>query len=409
MAVADSVEDRHRRFFAMASAYPGQDGYQAPPATGEFGLVEREMTSVLRGFGDFAVYSRQRIGRRRPAADMEPATKVTDDESERGKGTTDRRAEIAGRVIALLNRTVAWTNARPARRVIIYGTGSVAAAALILGLRFGPDLPALVDNLGNAIAALRAPAIEPATPTDTAAAPTRPKLPHDPLAVLPQQVVADLTRPVPETQAQMGRVFSAPPQQVCDDLGQLGLTGAKLTSNELAPAEWNCDTDVVAVAPASKPDVEPSSLYVSVRGDRPGRISILRLKLNLTDPASAAEARRRFAELIAALHSRFFWDLPDGVLKAIDQLKSAHVEHYGLSYDIHREWGDVPRLNVVITATNDTGILSTGAFQGSISLIKPERHAPPSPGPARLPEPSLVDPGIGETPAASGPIESITR
>jgi hypothetical protein len=331
-------------------------------------------------------------------ADRKKSLANLTDNSEQVPSVPTPRAAIAVRTIAALNRFVAWVNRKRTRRFVVYSIGSILTVTLIVGLRFGRDLPAARDDLLELISDLFSSTAAPETPPP---APVRPPAaPADPLANIPKDLITRLTQPSPETLVNFGRRFPLPPAKLCETFAAMGFSGAHLVENPLTPTEWTCDSDLVEVAPASGDGQQPSTVFLSMRGDRQDRISRIRLKLNLTDVASAETGKRRFVDFVKALHARFHWNLPADVEASIIDMRSASYQRFGLVYDIRREGSEPPRLNVVITPDDDTGIMGAKTFEGSIAIAKPQYQPSARFGPAKLPvQTSGSDPASGESAA----------
>ncbi|WP_237151893.1 DUF6030 family protein [Oryzibacter oryziterrae] len=302
-----------------------------------------------------------------------------------------------------------WVHATPLRRNSVYGLVGTTLAVGALYLRFGSEIPAAMAELSavvNRPAMVTTEIVAPQPPpTKSTSVPAR-----DPLRNLPHDTLADLVSPEPVSPVPFTRVIRPQPQALCTALADMGVTGAKWRDNPVTPGEWTCDSELVNFGPEATGEGQPkpSSIFVSLRGAAPDRVDVIRLKLNLPDPKSAPQARQAFDRVLEAIHARFHWDVPPAILDAVDRVRTTEVENHGVVYDARRSWGDVPRLDLVITLKDEAGILPTEGFTGTLNILKPEDQPKPKPGPAKLPTPSVADlPAAGAS--SSAPIEDVTR
>lgn len=344
-----------------------------------------------------AICSRRRqSGRSRHRIASWVSSIVTDgqDESaktEPGPGGRQGALPLADRIIAGLNRLVGWIHLSRRRQLAVYAIGGFAAAALVVGLRFGSDLRALPASLAAFLARAQQGAPSPhEAPPPLPAAPV-----EDALAKFPREMVAELTRPLDEADVAFGRRFAIEPERLCASLAAMGLAGARMKANPLAPSEWACDSDIVPFGSAAA-TVVPSSIFASLRGTRSGQVDVLRLKLNLTDPKTADAAKSAMIRVLQAIHAELAWDLPPAVADAVRRVRDVHLARFGVTYDVRREWSDPPRLNIIITVDGEIGIMPTAAFAGTLSILRPEPPAPRKPGPARLPDIGAIEAGLGQ-------------
>lgn len=321
---------------------------------------------------------------------------------------------IAERVLGLLNRLAVWIGANRRRQTAATVVGCLLVATLVFGLRFGRDVPTFVRDVGALARDIGSAAREGLARPEPAPPPSpAPPPPADPLRSLPRDLVAEIVRPDIAAPIPFGRSFRVAPNELCRKFAELGFSGARIIGNPVAPAEWACDSDLVPLVPPSGDGSQPATVFFSMRGDRPDRITRVRLKLNLTDELTAAVARQRFLDLLHAIHAEFHWDVPPEVETAVTNLSTAYVDRFGLVYDIRREFSELPRLNVVISFSTDAGILGTDRFEGPLNPRDRQLMVPPRPGPAKLPVRSEPAIGIDGLPvdggAPGGAIEDITR
>lgn len=331
------------------------------------------------------------VSRRQSAGDAERIGFM-----ENGSTTRSRETGPTDRIISLLNRAAGWANASRGRRVAIRVGLAVVAGAAVIALRFGPDVVALsawlADGWRNGFGS--PPAQEE---TQTAEIPVHHR---DDLAGLPSELIAELTDPETHATVDFARTFRIGGKSLCALLPKAGLTGAHMMANPFDSGSWTCDSDVVAFGKAAD-DGEASSLFASLRGVTGDKIDFIRLKLNLVDPATAVAARQGFVKALATIGDRLGWPTPPPVLDAIDAMANLRLQSFGTDYEVHREWGDPPRINVVIRlARANDGILPADAF------ARPRRSSSTNARSGALPDASQPGP-LDTTDEATEPAETI--
>ncbi|MFD1704757.1 DUF6030 family protein [Methylopila henanensis] len=222
-------------------------------------------------------------------------------------------------------------------------------------------------------------------PAPIAAPAPRVQDPRDLLKDLPRDVSLYLTAPASDRPARFVLLPWIVPRAFCDGLQRAGLTGATLHEDEPPARGWTCVTDLVK--PAAGPDEETSSLFVSARGLEPGRLDVIRLKLNLLDARTAPAVRRAAREALRAIFAQFRWRPSEAALAAIDQLREQRFLERGAQFEFLREFGDAPRFNLIVT------------FPRTLPPGPADRYAPVR-RPLQTPPPAPVDTAPDEADAA---------
>lgn len=218
------------------------------------------------------------------------------------------------------------------RLTLIAVGGAVAAFALAVAVALGSRTYAPAPDETTA-AAPSAPAASPPAP--------------DPLADLLPEMVDVLTSAYEDAPARFILTPWITPRLFCDSLNRMGLTGAMLHQDIEPGRGWTCVTDLVKPVPG--PDETASSLFVSARGLEPGRLDVLRLKLNLLDPRGERRVRRVALDVARALFAQFRWRQSEAALRALHELRDVRFRERGVTFELKREFGDAPRYNMIVT------------------------------------------------------------
>lgn len=288
------------------------------------------------------------------------------------------------------------------QRVLI----SVVAAVGFVGLA-AVYLASIGPNLGELISSLwvdRGHQDEVPPPV-----PVVDPLPPDALADIPlgfrKELLASSTLPP----ADFSRSFRQPIDQLCKYLDGLGFGKFTTMHNPVADGQWICSSDVLPVGDHATPS-DVSSVFVWMRGNDRKEVDLLRLKVNLTDPATSNAAKSLALTVLGKLHASLGWDMPDALKAAIGDVRDANFSRYGVSYQITREWSSLPRLNVVIRVTDRSGIVPVDAVTAINADLLPRNR--PTPRPMKLSKP----PAMAATPnlepqvkSESAPIENLMQ
>lgn len=191
--------------------------------------------------------------------------------------------------------------------------------------------------------------------------PSRRSLPVDTLASVPYDLRMELMTPIMMTSAEFSRRFTRPIDQLCKSFLNLQLGKFTTMHNPVAGSEWICSSEVLP-AVNIKSFQHVSSVFVWVRGTENRNVDLLRLKVNLTDPATSENAKMLALKFLDRLHVWLEWDMPEPLKEAVMAAKDISFSRYGISYEIRREWSSLPRLNIVIKAADRSGIVSGEEF-----------------------------------------------
>ncbi len=291
---------------------------------------------------------------------------------------------------------------RPYQRAIIF----TCAMAGFLGLA-GVYLASIAPNFSELLSSVwRSAPREEQTPPAEKTIPS--PLPPDALANIPAAFRTELLASSPPGNWGLSRHFNQPIDKLCDYLGSLGAGKFSAMHNPVADGQWICSSDVLpAGGKSASPNI--SSIFVWIRGTERKDVDLFRLKVNFTDPASSDAAKSLALDVLGKLHASLGWDMPIELTNAVRDVKEASFDHYGVSYQVTREWSSLPRLNIVIHSQDKSGILPADAFAISATDVVP--HKRPTPGPAKLPKPSSVSQAKPSNGARTGtePIENLMQ
>ncbi len=203
---------------------------------------------------------------------------------------------------------------------------------------------ALLASGVAAVVVLRPPwAFGPALAPNPVAAP---KPPVDPLARLPRDLVALLVHDAPDAPVPFIRFTQMQPESFCKDLTATGLKSPQFQRHQPPMRGWNCVTDLIK--PIDGDDAKVSSLFVSMRGLESDRLDNIRVKLNLIDPPTVEPAKTVARDLLFQICRSLGWEPPAAMLDALETLKEGRIYERGVSFDLRKEFGDVPRYNLII-------------------------------------------------------------
>lgn len=196
-------------------------------------------------------------------------------------------------------------------------------------------------------------------------------LSRDDVADIPLDLRRELMGPSPLAHVEFSRRFMQSIDKICESLGGLGLGRFTTMHNPVAEEQWICSSDVLP-AGGNGASSTTSSVFVWMRGTERREIDLVRLKINLTDPATSEAAKTLALKLFERLYALLGWDMPTALGNAIHEAKDASFDRYGLTYQIKREWSSVPRLNVVLYPRDRSGIIPVDSFKvDSLGLNSP--------------------------------------
>ncbi len=247
-----------------------------------------------------------------------------------------------------------------------------AAAVATLAVPLDLDMAALREEAraaGARIAAL----VPRGSQAETGG--TRPSpgpAPPDPLAALDPDLAAELLgRPPSAPASRFHRLVTVDPAAFCAALSERGLPMGPFGGGPLASRAGLCVSDLVEIGPRKPappveapvlavsedgevteveppPQPRPSTLFLAVHGDADGRLARLRLKIAIEDRDTAAATKTRAVAVVSDLFDLMDVPLPSGIPRAIDRLDPIERDLGEVRVTMRREWGDVPRFNLVI-------------------------------------------------------------
>ncbi len=215
--------------------------------------------------------------------------------------------------------------------------------------------------------------LESSTQFDTAATlnaqpPAESKLPvrriytsaPDPLAALPRELRAELTKASTMSTAEFSRRFVLPIDRLCRALELSGFGTFAVAPDPIIAEQRVCSGEVTSATQAA----EASSVFVWVRSGEGRTINLIGVKLNLRDPGTAAAATSEVLNVLEVIHHALRWDLPDRVIAALRGMTTADgYEHFGVVYQFRREWSEVPRYNVIMEVRDRSAVVEARSFQ----------------------------------------------
>ncbi|MEJ8474060.1 DUF6030 family protein [Roseibium algae] len=191
----------------------------------------------------------------------------------------------------------------------------------------------------------------------------------DPLAGYSAELRKDLTSQALEVPGRLKLTFQGQPQELCDELAEVGLPNAGWRRAAFNGGRWQCASDVV---PLTTPSVDygPATLFFLLRGPSENQIDYLRLKLNVEDPRQMEHGEETVRSVIAALSDRYSWAVPERFLQAITQFKALEMTDRGVRLSVAPEdpelTGDpfaVRRLNIILNFGEPDLIRPADGFQ----------------------------------------------
>jgi hypothetical protein len=234
--------------------------------------------------------------------------------------------------------------------------GLAAPDPIVLrGVAVGAALAALAGLVLLAAGVGRTPEPQPLGAIKPAPAP-EPQRPPDPLT---RALIAPPGKRQGLPPGPFARIPLATPAALCGGLATLGFPEAQVEAAPFSGAGWSCVAERLLPVPA---DGEPSSVFAALRGPKSSSVGVIRLKLNVLRPADAAAVIGAGLAALDGLHRELGWSVPGPVRRAVQGLSDLALEHSGVRYSVSREFGDPPRLNVVMTFGHGATILDADRF-----------------------------------------------
>jgi hypothetical protein len=206
---------------------------------------------------------------------------------------------------------------------------------------------------------------EPPPPPRVAPPEPPPRRMPDPLAAAGPDLARELVAPAVEVGQPFRFNLGIPPADICAAMDAAGLPNPGWAEDG---GEWICESDLVPVPGTGEtPGVAPVTLYFVGRGPSQDRLSILRFKLNVDDPAGEAAGRDVLVTALRRLEGPIAWSVSPLVETAIREHRKLSAFDRGVAVEVHPEEGAVERLNVVL-------MLETPAAR-----LPPDRFVPLAP------------------------------
>lgn len=158
----------------------------------------------------------------------------------------------------------------------------------------------------------------------------------DPLAPLSEPTRVELLDPAPELGAELKRVFLGKPDDLCAELGALGLENRGWRRAPFRATRWQCASDLV---PLTTPSVDfgGTTLFFLLRGPSADKVDYLRLKLVVEDPRQKALGLDAVWLVIDALARRYGWTVPENFRAAVDGFAKLETLHHGVQLSVAPE------------------------------------------------------------------------
>ncbi|SON53620.1 hypothetical protein HDIA_0079 [Hartmannibacter diazotrophicus] len=184
--------------------------------------------------------------------------------------------------------------------------------------------------------------------------------PPDPLASLDPKTRKSAVSPAPYG-TEFRQVASVPPVTFCKLLGDAGIPMSESHATVLSPQLTQCTSELILVSDQRATtgsgkkaqsgqgnDAPQNSLFVLAQSDLQGHLRLIRVKMNLEDRDGADDAKARMKSLIETVFRIESWPMPSGLLRSIDYLDPIDRTVAGMRITMKREWGDIPRFNLII-------------------------------------------------------------
>jgi hypothetical protein len=135
----------------------------------------------------------------------------------------------------------------------------------------------------------------------------------------------------------------AEPEKLCAALASGTATAPAWQRSALPDESWECFAERVFAA-----EEGGGSVFAILRGRAESGVDGLRLKLNLPDDAAGAKAQQAAEEILQAVFAALDRDLPQALRAALAEHVALRQEIGGMVLELRREFGPVPRYNVMV-------------------------------------------------------------
>ncbi|MFC7052206.1 DUF6030 family protein [Hansschlegelia quercus] len=209
------------------------------------------------------------------------------------------------------------------------------------------ELPMRAAKWLSGDAAPHAPELAPETKDPDVAPDAAPAAGPQPI------VLRDPFSPDPDAPTEFITLALADGETFCRSLQNTGLNQPVFQRLTVPSHGWTCVPDMLK--PVDGAESVVSSLFVTVRGEVADRLSSLRIKLNLIDPATAPLAREKAKDVLTQMLAVFGGVAPERVLQAINFGVNVAVVDRGVTYELKKEFGDPRRANLLVVFPQQLG------------------------------------------------------
>lgn len=217
-------------------------------------------------------------------------------------------------------------------------TGVIGGAAALAFLHLRPErglegMPPVAPRV--AAPTLLPPVVEPAPPA--------PPTPRAPGAIRSAAWLRDLGVPPP---ARRRDAAAVPAAALCSKLGEAGWAMSGWSEGALGGAARECIGERPFPSAAGSTENEATNAFVILRGTPDGALRELRVKMNVLDAATAADASTELVRLLEQVYAELRWPLPPEVAEALRDRRNVTADDAGTVLRFWREAGQVPRYNL---------------------------------------------------------------
>ncbi|MDQ0456973.1 DUF6030 family protein [Rhizobium paknamense] len=249
--------------------------------------------------------------------------------------------------------------------------GRVVFVALLLVMLLGLTLTVLLANDQRHLKALLA-----YLPLSFSA----PQVEDEPVALrgrrlppLSVRVPAGIFKPPPLLErAVFLRRFRLRGADFCADMQAVGLANGGWNRSAFEQGAFECISEKTEAAP--RPDADPPSFFMVVRGDSSGQIVQIRLKI--VEPGESGEVRRRFDAALDLMLKKTGWlDFADTVAR-MRRLDPVEVNHFGIGFKMTKEFMGPHRYNISMMLEDDGELdrRTRAILQARPTLAPPHRE-----------------------------------
>lgn len=270
----------------------------------------------------------------------------------------ERAAAMPGPLAALWNGEVAATVVRLG---LVLAVGGGALTAVLLNLHPDADTPAPAN--------VRAPLMLPSFSVDEApSVPSAPRARVDGFATK----MRDLSS---AEDAGFVRTARLEPKRLCDIFKADGWTTEKWARSALGEGGGECTAER---SYAEADGARKTLSFAIIRGSEADEVREIRIKLNIHDKTSRAEAARDAAAVLTELFAQLNWSGVEVPAAKIAALEPFALALFGTTIRFWREYGEVDRYNLVLNLPASTRLpvdrlAPVTSAQGRVVEVGPTR------------------------------------